>query len=64
MATENPTIMPYDENAWAAFDDAAHAPVDVSLALLANLHKRWVRWFRSLPESAFARTLFHPENGR
>ncbi len=63
VAEEHPSIKPYDEGVWANFDDAAAAPVEVSLTLLDNLHNRWVRWFRSLPEDAFSRTLFHPENG-
>ena len=60
---ENPTIMPYDEQIWAAYDDGANAPVEVSLGLLISLHSRWVRWLRSLNDSDFARTLVHPENG-
>jgi uncharacterized damage-inducible protein DinB len=60
---EKPTIMPYDEQVWAQFDDGANAPVEVSLSLLSSLHNRWVRWLRSLPESDFGRTLIHPENG-
>jgi uncharacterized damage-inducible protein DinB len=60
---ENPTIMPYDEQIWAEYDDGANAPVEVSLALISSLHNRWARWLRSLPESDFERTLVHPENG-
>lgn len=63
VAEEHPAIKPYDEAIWADFDDAAAAPVEVSLTLLEQLHNRWVRWFRSLPEKAFQRTLLHPENG-
>lgn len=63
VAEDNPTIIPYNEAVWANFDDAAHAPVEGSLTLLTALHARWVRFFRSLDEAAFARTLVHPENG-
>jgi len=39
--TENePTIKPYEESVWAKLEDAAHAPVEVSLKLSAPLHHR------------------------
>ncbi len=63
ITMDNPIIMPYDEEKWAALDDASHADPAISLALLTNLHTRWVRFFRSLDDAAFARTLVHPENG-
>jgi uncharacterized damage-inducible protein DinB len=62
--TENePTIKPYEEGAWANLEDAAHAPVEVSLRLLDALHERWVRLLRSVKEPEFARTFRHPEHG-
>src|SRR5580658_11327833 len=46
--TENePTIKPYDEAEWAKLADA-RTPIEPSLALLENLHKRWVLLLRSL----------------
>ncbi len=63
LTEENPLIKPYDEAQWALLDDAANAPVEVSLRLLEALHERWVRLIRSLPEAAFARTYRHPERG-
>lgn len=62
--TENqPTIKPYAEADWAELHDAKSAPVEISLNLLDALHDRWTRLLRSLPDSAFARTLIHPEHG-
>jgi uncharacterized damage-inducible protein DinB len=62
--TENePTIKPYEESAWAKLEDAAHAPVEVSLRLLDALHERWVRLLQSVKEKEFARTFRHPEHG-
>jgi len=63
VAEDNFTVKPYDEALWATYDDAAHEPIATSLTLLTSLHRRWVRFLRSLPEAAFSRTLFHPENG-
>lgn len=62
--TENePSIKPYAEADWAKLDDAAHAPVEISVSLLESLHDRWVRLLRSLKPADFSRTLHHPEHG-
>ena len=37
MTETEPTIKPYEESAWAKLEDAAHAPVEVSLRLLETL---------------------------
>ncbi|HXX13555.1 MAG TPA: bacillithiol transferase BstA [Candidatus Eremiobacteraceae bacterium] len=58
-----PTIKPYEESAWAKLEDAAHAPVEVSLRLLEPLHERWVRLLNSVKNDEFARTFQHPEHG-
>ena len=58
-----PTIKPYAEGDWAKLEDAAHAPVEVSVRLLESLHDRWVRLLRSLQPEAFSRTFRHPEHG-
>jgi len=62
--TENePTIKGYDEAAWARLDDAAHAPIEVSLRLLDSLHERWVGFLRSLDTDQLRRTFKHSEMG-
>lgn len=62
--TENePTIKPYEESAWAKLEDAAHAPVEVSLRLLETLHERWVRMLHSVQPQEFSRTFRHPDHG-
>lgn len=58
-----PTIRTYLEAAWGGLEDARHAPVDVSLALLDALHARWVPWLRSLSDDDYHRRLDHPEWG-
>jgi uncharacterized damage-inducible protein DinB len=63
LTEDEPTIKPYEESAWAKLEDAAHAPVEVSLRLLEALHERWVRLLRSVKEEQFARTFRHPELG-
>jgi uncharacterized damage-inducible protein DinB len=62
--TENePTIKPYDEARWAELLDARTAPVELSLALLDSLHKRWVLLLRSLSAVDCCRKFRHPELG-
>ena len=63
LTEAEPTIKPYDEGAWANLEDAAHAPVEVSLKLLESLHERWVQLLRSLKAEDFAKTFRHPDHG-
>jgi len=63
LTETEPTIKPYEESAWAKLEDAAHAPIEVSLRLLEPLHERWVRLLRSIKQDEFARTFRHPEHG-
>lgn len=62
--TENePTIKPYAEDRWAKLGDSESTPIEVSLALLENLHERWGNLLRSLGDSDWKRTFKHPELG-
>lgn len=63
LTESEPTIKPYEESAWAKLEDAAHAPVEVSLRLLEPLHERWVRLLHSVKWEQFARTFRHPDHG-
>jgi len=62
LTEHEPTIKPYDEARWAELSDAASS-IEPSLALLENLHKRWVVLLRSLAPSDWERTFRHPEIG-
>jgi hypothetical protein len=55
-----PTIKPYDEKSWATLADA-RLPIDISLAILDNVHARWEAVYRSMVPAQFERTFFHPE---
>jgi DinB superfamily len=62
--TENePTIKPYDETAWAETADVRETPLEVSLVLLENLHKRWVVLLQSMSDADFSKQFRHPELG-
>lgn len=60
----NPTIRPYNEEAWAKLNDTAVVPINVSLTLLHALHVRWLQLLKSIKEEEWERTVVHPEHGR
>jgi uncharacterized damage-inducible protein DinB len=62
LTEEKPTIRPYYEDRWAELADSK-LPVDVSLRLLEDIHKRWVTLLESFTEDDFKRELIHPESG-
>lgn len=63
LTEEEPTIKPYDEQRWAELNDSLSAPVEISLALLESLHRRWTLLLRSLTTADFRRRFRHPELG-
>jgi hypothetical protein len=64
IATEDhPPLKPYNQDVWAQFADASAADVSGSLVMLEQLHRRWVSFWETLPEDAWARTGHHPESG-
>src|SRR5713101_9858803 len=63
LTEDEPTIKPYDQGRWAELVDARTAPVELSLALLDSLHKRWVLLLRSLSAADCSRKFRHPELG-
>lgn len=62
LTEDQPAIRTYEEKLWAETPEM-RAPVEVSLALLAALHERWVLLLRALQPTDFARTIKHPEWG-
>lgn len=63
LTEENPTIKPYFEDRWARLSDSK-MPAEVSLQLVASLHKKWVVLLKSMQPTDFERTFFHPEQGK
>ena len=64
LTEDNPTVRPYDEQAWAELPDVAATPITVSLALLESLHTRWVMLLQHLSEAQWQRTFYHPGSQR
>ncbi|MBL7979595.1 MAG: putative metal-dependent hydrolase [Bacteroidetes Order II. Incertae sedis bacterium] len=63
LTEENPTIRPYNQNAWAELPDGRTAPIDHSLAILRALHARWADALTAVTEADWKRPVFHPDNG-
>lgn len=63
LTEDEPTIKPYDEARWAELADSRETPVETSLALLENLHDRWVLLLRSLAPADWSRKFRHPALG-
>ena len=55
-----PTVKTYDEALWAELADTKAPPIEPSLAIVENLHKRWVMLLRSLRPTDWARRFRHP----
>jgi len=60
LTEDVPTIKPYDEARWAELSDSKTA-IEPSLAILENLHKRWVLLLKSLTPADWSRKYGHPE---
>src|ERR1700738_2062562 len=63
LTEDEPSIKGYREDRWAELEDGRTAPIEVSIAMLESLHKRWVLLLKSLSPADFERTFRHPELG-
>jgi|SRR5215831_10410856 len=62
--TENePTIKTYEEALWAELADTKTPSIEPSLAILENLHMRWVILLRALGPRDWPRRFRHPQWG-
>jgi DinB superfamily len=59
LTEDNPTIKPYEEQFWAELSDSK-LPIDVSLAIIENVHVKMVTILRGLSAADLSRTFFHP----
>jgi hypothetical protein len=64
LTEDTPTIKPYREALWAELPDAREADPALSIELLETIHRRVVHLLQALPDGAFARAVYHPEQGR
>jgi hypothetical protein len=61
LTEDNPTIKPYNQDAWANLNDSKIVPTNVSITLLHALHARWGALLNGITSEALERTVFHPE---
>jgi uncharacterized damage-inducible protein DinB len=64
LTERHPTIKPYAEARWAELPDARTAPPEISLDLLAALHRRWLLLLERLGPDDWSRTFHHPDQNR
>lgn len=62
LTEENPTIRPYEQDAWAQMKDTQNLPVNISTTLLHAVHIRWNEILVNMTNEEFERTVFHPEH--
>ena len=63
VTEDAPTVKTYHEDRWAELPEAKSGPIDMSLALLDALHRRWLAFLRALPERDYTKTFQHAEWG-
>ena len=64
LTEDNPTVKPYNENAWAALPDTQAVPVNISVTMLHTLHRRMVALLNHMQAHEWERTYYHPEHKR
>ena len=63
LTEDKPIVKPYDEKLWAELPDAKLVDINVSIAFIESLHKRWVTLLRQLKIKDFDKEFLHPELG-
>ena len=61
LSEENPSIKPYNQDAWAQMPDTKNLPINLSLTILHALHRRWYEIQRNITAEQWNRTVVHPE---
>jgi uncharacterized damage-inducible protein DinB len=61
LTEENPTIKPYNQDAWVNLNDTKIVPINVSITLVHALHARWAALLNGISSADLERTVFHPE---
>ena len=64
LTEDNPTIKPYDENAWAQMADTKNLPINISITLLFSLHLRLHEILTHMTEKDLERTFVHPQHNQ
>jgi uncharacterized damage-inducible protein DinB len=59
LTEDEPTVKTYEETRWAELADAKTPPIEISLALIESLHKRWDLLLRSIGPADWPRKFRH-----
>ncbi|MFT3845519.1 MAG: putative metal-dependent hydrolase [Lacibacter sp.] len=59
LTEDNPTIMGYDEEAWAKTIDYTIVPINISLTMIHTLHAKVYALFANLSDEDWKRTYVH-----
>ena len=63
LIEDHPTLVPYDEQAWAELPDVMAVPVHASVEILKGLHLRWAVLLTQCTDAQWLRTAYHPASG-
>jgi hypothetical protein len=61
LTEDNPTLKPYNQDAWVLLADSEQVPTNVSITLLYALHTRMLTVLKNMQEADWQKTLWHPE---
>ena len=64
LTENNPTIKPYNQQAFTELSDVKNIPINVSLTLLHALHARMLEVLKNIKDEDWNRTIVHPEYGK
>lgn len=64
ITESTPSILTYDQNRWAEFEDSKMLDVNASLSIIAGLHARWSIFFNQLSDQQWHCDYDHPGAGR
>ncbi len=64
LTEDNPTIKPYNQQAFTELSDVKNIPINVSLTLLHALHVRMLEVLKNVKDDEWTRTVVHPEYGK
>ena len=59
LTEDEPALKTYEESLWAELADTKTPPIEMSLALLENLHKRWDLLLHSIAPADWSRKFRH-----
>jgi uncharacterized damage-inducible protein DinB len=63
LTEDNPTIKPYDQDAWVLLTDVREIPIETSMQMFDAAQQRALSVLRHTSEADRARVFMHPENG-